>query len=222
MKLPPHISIVMLSATVPNYREFADWVGRVKNKKIYVQMTEKRPVPLQHYVYYKEKLHLIKDEQNKIYRDTIAKILKEEQQDGYKKYQDDQKKKQGGKVHDQGRQDEVEADGGKKKEIDFKEKALKAKENSRKMVAMKASKGGSGGGGGGSGPNANGGAKGGKKFAKFYKTLITISREKLLPCVVFCFSRVNCEEIPNQLEPSLEFTSGEEKGDIKKFLKAKL
>lgn len=46
MKLPPHISIVMLSATVPNYKEFADWVGRTKQKKVYVQMTEKRPVPL--------------------------------------------------------------------------------------------------------------------------------------------------------------------------------
>lgn len=46
MKLPEHINIVMLSATVPNYKEFAEWVGRTKKKKIYVQMTEKRPVPL--------------------------------------------------------------------------------------------------------------------------------------------------------------------------------
>ena len=29
----------MLSATVPNYLEFATWVGRVKQKKIYVQYT---------------------------------------------------------------------------------------------------------------------------------------------------------------------------------------
>ena len=36
IKLPDTVSIVMLSATVPNYLEFATWVGRVKQKKIYV------------------------------------------------------------------------------------------------------------------------------------------------------------------------------------------
>ena len=36
MKLPDTCSIVMLSATAPNYEEFASWVGRVKQKKIYV------------------------------------------------------------------------------------------------------------------------------------------------------------------------------------------
>ena len=66
MKLPDHISFVMLSATVPNYKEFADWVGRTKRKKIYVQMTEHRPVPLRHYILYKDKIHMIKDEFNRI------------------------------------------------------------------------------------------------------------------------------------------------------------
>lgn len=28
--LPPHIGIIMLSATVPNYMDFADWVGRTR------------------------------------------------------------------------------------------------------------------------------------------------------------------------------------------------
>lgn len=41
----------MLSATVPNTLEFADWVGRTKKRKVYVISTLKRPVPLQHYLY---------------------------------------------------------------------------------------------------------------------------------------------------------------------------
>nr|CAD7444208.1 unnamed protein product [Timema bartmani] len=49
--LPKHVSIVMLSATVPNTLEFAGWVGRTKQKKMFVISTPKRPVPLQHYLY---------------------------------------------------------------------------------------------------------------------------------------------------------------------------
>jgi superfamily II RNA helicase len=29
--LPPSIKIIMLSATVPNYMEFAEWVGAIRN-----------------------------------------------------------------------------------------------------------------------------------------------------------------------------------------------
>jgi len=49
--LPDHVNIIMLSATVPNTMEFADWVGRTKKKKIWVISTPKRPVPLEHFLY---------------------------------------------------------------------------------------------------------------------------------------------------------------------------
>ncbi|CAJ0587667.1 unnamed protein product, partial [Mesorhabditis spiculigera] len=49
--LPAHVKIVMLSATVPNADEFADWVGRIKNRRIEVVSTNKRPVPLEHHLY---------------------------------------------------------------------------------------------------------------------------------------------------------------------------
>ncbi|EDO38196.1 predicted protein [Nematostella vectensis] len=49
--LPDHVSIILLSATVPNTLEFADWIGRTKRKKIYVISTAKRPVPLEHFLY---------------------------------------------------------------------------------------------------------------------------------------------------------------------------
>lgn len=74
--LPPHVNIVMLSATVPNVMDFADWVGRTKRKIIHVTGTHyilsiepligpevphvdfsflgttRRPVPLEHALYF--------------------------------------------------------------------------------------------------------------------------------------------------------------------------
>ncbi|KAM9777115.1 superkiller complex protein 2 isoform 2-T2 [Syngnathus typhle] len=49
--LPDHVSIILLSATVPNALEFSEWIGRIKKKHIYVISTLKRPVPLEHYLY---------------------------------------------------------------------------------------------------------------------------------------------------------------------------
>ncbi|OLY81371.1 putative ATP-dependent RNA helicase [Smittium mucronatum] len=49
--LPEHVTLVLLSATVPNTKEFSEWIGRTRKTKIYVISTYKRPVPLEHYVY---------------------------------------------------------------------------------------------------------------------------------------------------------------------------
>eukprot|EP00117_Sycon_ciliatum_P038949 scpid27437/ scgid1370/ Helicase SKI2W; Helicase-like protein len=49
--LPDHANIILLSATIPNTKEFAGWVGRTKRKKVYVISTNKRPVPLEHFLY---------------------------------------------------------------------------------------------------------------------------------------------------------------------------
>ena len=49
--LPPHIQIILLSATVPNVMEFADWVGRQRKTPVYVVSTSYRPVPLVHHLY---------------------------------------------------------------------------------------------------------------------------------------------------------------------------
>ncbi|XP_046323773.1 superkiller complex protein 2 [Marmota monax] len=49
--LPDHVSIILLSATVPNALEFADWIGRLKRRQIYVISTVSRPVPLEHYLF---------------------------------------------------------------------------------------------------------------------------------------------------------------------------
>ncbi|VFQ91379.1 unnamed protein product [Cuscuta campestris] len=57
--LPRHINFVLLSATVPNTIEFADWIGRTKQKKICVTGTAKRPVPLEHCLFYSGELYKV-------------------------------------------------------------------------------------------------------------------------------------------------------------------
>ena len=49
--LPKHCKLVLLSATVPNVVQFADWLGRARDEPTYVVSTSKRPVPLQHFLY---------------------------------------------------------------------------------------------------------------------------------------------------------------------------
>ena len=50
--LPESVGIIMLSATVPNAMDFAEWVGRTKKRKVYVMSTHHRPVPLEHSLYF--------------------------------------------------------------------------------------------------------------------------------------------------------------------------
>ncbi|KAF2084998.1 antiviral helicase [Saccharata proteae CBS 121410] len=59
--LPEHVTLILLSATVPNTYEFASWVGRTKKKDIYVISTPKRPVPLEHYLWSNKQMHKIVD-----------------------------------------------------------------------------------------------------------------------------------------------------------------
>uniref|UniRef100_A0A8U7NI48 Uncharacterized protein n=1 Tax=Corvus moneduloides TaxID=1196302 RepID=A0A8U7NI48_CORMO len=49
--LPEHVKLVLLSATVPNALEFAQWVGRTKRRCVRVLSTPRRPVPLEHFLF---------------------------------------------------------------------------------------------------------------------------------------------------------------------------
>ena len=63
--LPRDIGIIMLSATIPNCMEFAQWVGDIKETNVYVQNTLKRVVPLQHFLYIdKDNVYKVKDKDN--------------------------------------------------------------------------------------------------------------------------------------------------------------
>lgn len=49
--MPDHVGLIFLSATSPNKEVFAEWVGRTKQKKVYVLGTPRRPVPLNHHLF---------------------------------------------------------------------------------------------------------------------------------------------------------------------------
>ena len=42
--LPPHITLVLLSATMPNWREIADWCARIRTQPMHVITSDQRPV----------------------------------------------------------------------------------------------------------------------------------------------------------------------------------
>ena len=59
--LDPSIQLVMLSATISGAEELATWVAKLKSKNCHLIPTPFRPVPLHHYLYFKDELHCVKD-----------------------------------------------------------------------------------------------------------------------------------------------------------------
>lgn len=59
--LPEKITLIFLSATTPNAAEFSDWIGRTKRRKVFLITTDKRPVPLQHYIYHDQEMYRVLD-----------------------------------------------------------------------------------------------------------------------------------------------------------------
>src|SRR5438128_9855944 len=61
---PLHVQLVGLSATVSNATELADWISRV-HRPISLVLHEERAVPLEHYYFIDNKLHLVQDANGK-------------------------------------------------------------------------------------------------------------------------------------------------------------
>lgn len=62
--LPDNVRYVFLSATIPNARQFAEWVCHLHKQPCHVVYTDYRPTPLQHYLFPAggEGIHLVVDE----------------------------------------------------------------------------------------------------------------------------------------------------------------
>ena len=67
--LPKKIRLVMLSATINNSLDFCKWIENIKNKKVNLYSTDKRVVPLTHYIYM--------DAKNKSFKGTDNDVLLE-------------------------------------------------------------------------------------------------------------------------------------------------
>ncbi|KAJ8305287.1 hypothetical protein KUTeg_015832 [Tegillarca granosa] len=62
--LPDNVHYVFLSATIPNARQFAEWICHLHKQPCHVVYTDFRPTPLQHYIFPAggDGIHLVVDE----------------------------------------------------------------------------------------------------------------------------------------------------------------
>ncbi|CAL1403487.1 unnamed protein product [Linum trigynum] len=74
---PKNSRFVFLSATVPNAKEFADWVAKVHKQPCHIVYTDYRPTPLQHYIFPAggDGLYLVVDEKGKFREESFQKAL---------------------------------------------------------------------------------------------------------------------------------------------------
>lgn len=75
--LPDSVRLVFLSATIPNAREFAEWICRIKHQPCHVIYTDKRPVPLQHYLFPAggDGVYMVVDEKGQFREDNFHKAV---------------------------------------------------------------------------------------------------------------------------------------------------
>ena len=199
--LPEHVTLILLSATVPNTYEFASWVGRTKKKNIYVISTPKRPVPLEHYLWAGKDMHKIVDSEKRF----IEK--------GWKAANDilsglDKIKEQ------------------KENESNAPARGGSTQRGARGQQPRGGQRGGPqrGGGRGGASSNrgqgniARSGRGGGRTTAAQDRTIWVnvvnhLKKQNLLPCCIFVFSKKRCEENAESLS-NQDFCTAAEKSSI--------
>ncbi|KAL1907089.1 Antiviral helicase ski2 [Sporothrix stenoceras] len=208
--LPEQVSLILLSATVPNTYEFASWVGRTKKRDVYVINTPKRPVPLEHYLWSGK---------------TVQKIVDSDRKWVEKGYRE-AKMITSGETTTSG-SGSTAAKGGSSRGGSARGVPVRGGNNQQRGGAGRG--GGRGGNtrGGGSGPprashnpghmGRAGRATGGSSIAQ-EKTLWSdvvryLRKSSLLPACIFVFSRARCEEYAMSLS-NLEFCDAGEKTRI--------
>ncbi|PHU13878.1 ATP-dependent RNA helicase SKI2 [Capsicum chinense] len=200
--LPRHINFVLLSATVPNTIEFADWIGRTKQKQIRVTGTTKRPVPLEHCLFYSGELYKVCENEEFLSH-------------GFKVAKDVHKKKttssvSGGTSLRPG--SSTAADRGRGQRRDNSSQAKQHKHSG----PQKFGNFGAGWGTQSNGPGQN--VMGLRRSeASLWLTLINkLLKKSLLPVVIFCFSKNRCDKSADNILGT-DLTSRSEKSEIRTF-----
>lgn len=184
--LPDHVKYILLSATVPNTYEFANWVGRTKQKDMYVISTPKRPVPLEIFVWAK----------NDLYKAINAQGVFSEQE--FKKHN------LALTANQKTGPPNVTMGGG-----------------SRKGPGGTARGGNRGGGtaarGRGNLQPRGGFARDGPNKQTWINLVQYLNQKKLLPAVIFVFSKKRCEDYADTLG-SVNFCTAKERSEIHMFI----
>uniref|UniRef100_A0AAG5DBN2 RNA helicase n=1 Tax=Anopheles atroparvus TaxID=41427 RepID=A0AAG5DBN2_ANOAO len=95
--LPDNVHYVFLSATIPNARQFAEWVCHLHKQPCHVVYTDYRPTPLQHYLFPVggDGIHLVVDERGQFKEDNFNTAMNVLQTSG-EASKGDQRTKKGG------------------------------------------------------------------------------------------------------------------------------
>eukprot|EP00740_Mantoniella_antarctica_P004129 CAMPEP_0181348690 /NCGR_PEP_ID=MMETSP1106-20121128/318_1 /TAXON_ID=81844 /ORGANISM="Mantoniella antarctica, Strain SL-175" /LENGTH=329 /DNA_ID=CAMNT_0023461015 /DNA_START=66 /DNA_END=1051 /DNA_ORIENTATION=+ len=75
--LPDAVKYAFLSATIPNAKEFAEWIVRVHKQPCHLVYTDFRPTPLEHYIFPSggDGIYLSYDRDNKFRQDNFLQAI---------------------------------------------------------------------------------------------------------------------------------------------------
>lgn len=75
--LPDNVHYVFLSATIPNARQFAEWICHLHKQPCHVVYTDYRPTPLQHYIFPAggDGIHLVVDENGEFREENFSTAM---------------------------------------------------------------------------------------------------------------------------------------------------
>ncbi|KAL3115979.1 hypothetical protein niasHT_007279 [Heterodera trifolii] len=154
--LPKTTNLVFLSATIPNAKQFTEWICYLKHKQCNIIYTDYRPVPLQHLVYSAGSDGLWE----------VVNIKGEFKQDNFAKAMSclEERQPMGGEVRPQ---------------------------HGRRSGANDAT-----------------------QKSNVVKIIRTIRERDMLPCIIFSFSRKECEAYASEIK-DIDFNTEEEKRAIK-------